>query len=92
MQEQEQSSILTKKSWEQLMKSPKNGIIIRENPLFGNSTPTSDLLKKESHLAVVSVIIVDVTTEAAMAEMKRKMNLLMKVVEERDHEIATLEE
>lgn len=29
-------------------------IIIRENPLFSNSTLTFDLLKKESHLEIVS--------------------------------------
>ncbi|KAA0053336.1 retrotransposon gag protein [Cucumis melo var. makuwa] len=36
MQEQEQSSVLKKKSWEQLIKSPKGKIIFRENPLFNN--------------------------------------------------------
>ncbi|TYK13545.1 retrotransposon gag protein [Cucumis melo var. makuwa] len=67
MQEQEQSSVLTKKSWEQLMESPKGRIIIKENPLFDNYTPASDLSDKESYLEVVSVIKADVTVEAAMA-------------------------
>ncbi|TYK02512.1 ty3-gypsy retrotransposon protein [Cucumis melo var. makuwa] len=37
-------------------------------------------------------MMIDVTVEVAMTEMKRKINLLMKVVEERDHEIAALRE
>ncbi|KAA0056633.1 retrotransposon gag protein [Cucumis melo var. makuwa] len=43
------------------MESPKGKIIIRENPLLDNSTPASDLSEKESHLEVVSVMMVDVT-------------------------------
>ncbi|KAA0039179.1 retrotransposon gag protein [Cucumis melo var. makuwa] len=52
--------------------------------------PTSNLLDKESHLEVVSAMMVDVTAEATMAEMERKINILMKTVEERDHEITDL--
>ncbi|KAA0032934.1 ty3-gypsy retrotransposon protein [Cucumis melo var. makuwa] len=37
-------------------------------------------------------MMTDVTVEAGMAEMERKINFLMKVVEERDHEIATLKD
>ena len=92
MQEQEQGFVLKKKSLEQLIESPKGGIIIRDNPLFNNSTPASNLSDKESHLEVVSVMMVDVTAEATMAEMERKINFLMKVVEERDHEIAALKD
>ncbi|KAA0063852.1 ty3-gypsy retrotransposon protein [Cucumis melo var. makuwa] len=90
MQEQEQGSVLKKKSLEQLIESPKGGIIIRDNPLFNNSTPASNLSDKESYFKVVSVIMVDVIVEATMAEMERKINFLMKVVEERDHEITSL--
>ena len=36
------------------------------------------------------IMMVNVTAEATMAKMERKINLLMKVVEERDHEIAAL--
>ncbi|KAA0038406.1 ty3-gypsy retrotransposon protein [Cucumis melo var. makuwa] len=92
MQEQEQGSVLKKKSLEQLIESSKGGIIIRENPLFNNSTPASNLLDKESHLEVVSVMMADMTTEATMVEIERKINFLMKVVEERDHEIAALKD
>ncbi|KAA0040809.1 ty3-gypsy retrotransposon protein [Cucumis melo var. makuwa] len=70
----------------------QSGIIIRDNPLFNNFTPASNLSDKESHLEVVSVMMVDVTAEATMAEMERKINFLMKVVEERDHEIAALKD
>ncbi|KAA0035838.1 ty3-gypsy retrotransposon protein [Cucumis melo var. makuwa] len=45
---------------------------------------------KESHLEVVSIMMVDVTAETAMAEMERKINFLMKIVEKQDHEIAAL--
>ena len=38
------------------------------------------------------VMMANVTVEGAMAEMERKINLLMKVVDERDHEIAALKE
>ncbi|KAA0045986.1 ty3-gypsy retrotransposon protein [Cucumis melo var. makuwa] len=37
-------------------------------------------------------MMIDVTAEATMAEMERKINFLMKVVEERDHEIAALKD
>ncbi|KAA0067537.1 ty3-gypsy retrotransposon protein [Cucumis melo var. makuwa] len=92
MQEQEQSAVLTKKSLEQLMESSKDMIIIRENSLFDNSTPTSDLLEKESHLEVVFVMMTNVMAEAAMVEMEGKINLLMKVVEEQDYKIVALKE
>ncbi|KAA0066222.1 retrotransposon gag protein [Cucumis melo var. makuwa] len=44
--------------------------------------PASNLSDKESHLEVVSVMMVDVTAEVAMVEMERKIHFLMKVVEE----------
>ncbi|KAA0063889.1 ty3-gypsy retrotransposon protein [Cucumis melo var. makuwa] len=47
---------------------------------------------KESHLEVVSVMMPDVTTEATMVEMERKINFLIKVVKERDHVIAFLKD
>ncbi|KAA0065727.1 ty3-gypsy retrotransposon protein [Cucumis melo var. makuwa] len=92
MHEQEQSSVLIKKNWEQLIESSKSGIIIRENHLFNNCKSASDLLEKESPLEVVSVTMADVIVEAAMAEIERKIKFLMKAVEERDHEIAALKD
>ncbi|KAA0037644.1 ty3-gypsy retrotransposon protein [Cucumis melo var. makuwa] len=63
-----------------------------KNLLFNNSTPASNLSNKESHLEVVSVMMANMTVEAAMAKMERKINFLMKVVEERDYEIAALKD
>ncbi|KAA0068179.1 retrotransposon gag protein [Cucumis melo var. makuwa] len=83
MQEQEQSSVLTKKSWEQLMESSKGGIILKENHLLNNFTSASDLFEKESHFEVLSVMMADVTVEAAMTEMKRKINFLMTTIKEK---------
>ena len=40
----------------------------------------------------MSIIMADMTIEPAMAEMERKVNFLMKVVEEGDHEITALKE
>ncbi|KAA0043365.1 ty3-gypsy retrotransposon protein [Cucumis melo var. makuwa] len=75
-----------------MMKSPKGEIIIRVKPSFDNSTSASDLSEKESLLEVVSVMMADVTVKAAMEEMERKINFLMKVVEERDLEIPALKD
>ncbi|KAA0039523.1 ty3-gypsy retrotransposon protein [Cucumis melo var. makuwa] len=60
------------------MESPKDGIIIKENPLYDNSDSAFNKSKKEAHPDVMA----DRTVKAAMAEMERKINLLMKVVEE----------
>ncbi|KAA0031629.1 ty3-gypsy retrotransposon protein [Cucumis melo var. makuwa] len=76
----------------QLMESPKGGIIIGENPLFEKSTPASNPSEQESHLEVVSVMMVDVIAKVAMTEMEMKINFLMKAVEERDREIAALKD
>ncbi|TYK21903.1 ty3-gypsy retrotransposon protein [Cucumis melo var. makuwa] len=45
-----------------------------------------------THPNVMSVMMADITAKAAMVEMERKINFLMKVVEERDHEITALRE
>ncbi|TYK11759.1 ty3-gypsy retrotransposon protein [Cucumis melo var. makuwa] len=74
------------------MESPKAGIILKESHLYDNSDFASSNLKKEAHPDVMSVIMADITVDAAMVEMERKVNFLMKVVEERDHEITALRE
>ncbi|TYK00095.1 retrotransposon gag protein [Cucumis melo var. makuwa] len=74
------------------MECLKGRIIIRENPLFEKSTHVSDPSEQESYLEVVFIMMADVTAEAAMAEMERKINFPMKTVEERDHEIAALKD
>ncbi|TYK05789.1 ty3-gypsy retrotransposon protein [Cucumis melo var. makuwa] len=48
--------------------------------------------KKEAHPDMMSVVMADITAEAAMTEMERKINFLMKAVEERDHEITACRE
>ncbi|TYK20937.1 ty3-gypsy retrotransposon protein [Cucumis melo var. makuwa] len=70
MQEQEQGFVLKKKSLEQLIESPKGGIIIRDNHLFNNSTPASNLSDKESHLEVVFVMMRDHEIAALKDQMK----------------------
>ncbi|TYK06217.1 ty3-gypsy retrotransposon protein [Cucumis melo var. makuwa] len=57
-------------------------IVIKENPLYDNSDSAFSKSKKEAQPEVMSVMMADITAEAAMAEMERKINLLMKVVEE----------
>ena len=67
----------------QLMESPKAEIVLKENPLYDNSNSASSKSKKEAHPDVMSVIMMaDITVEAAMVEMERKVNFLMKIVEE----------
>ncbi|TYK27815.1 retrotransposon gag protein [Cucumis melo var. makuwa] len=74
------------------MESSKDGIVLKENSLYDNSDSASRKSKKEAHPNVMSVMMADITVEAAMAEMKRKVNFLNKIVEERDHEIIALRE
>ena len=92
MQKKEQGSVIEENIRKRLTESSKGGIFIKEKLLFDNFTPTSDCSKKESHPNVIFVMMVDVTIEAVMAKMERKVDLLMKAVEERDHEIATLKD
>ena len=69
------------------MASSKARIVIKENLLYDNYNYASIKSKREAHLNVMYVMMVDVTFDVAMAYMERKINLIMKVVEERDHEI-----
>ncbi|TYJ98784.1 ty3-gypsy retrotransposon protein [Cucumis melo var. makuwa] len=81
-QEQDRGSNVALSILKQLMESSKAGIFIKENPLYDNSDSASSKLKKEAHLDVMSVMMAEITTEAVMAEMERKINFLMKAVEE----------
>ncbi|TYK28164.1 ty3-gypsy retrotransposon protein [Cucumis melo var. makuwa] len=92
IQEQDQGSNVAQSILKQLMESLKAGIVIKENPLYDNSDSASSKSKKEAHPDVMSIMMADITVEAAMAEMERKINFLMKVVEERNHEITALRE
>lgn len=92
IQGQDQGSAIAQSILKQLMESPKAGIVIKENPLYNDYDSASSRSLKEAHPDVMSVMMADVAVETAMAEMERKINLLMKVVDERDHEIAALKE
>ena len=74
------------------MESPKPWIFIKENPLYDNFDSASSKPKREAHPNVMFVMMVDATVETAMTEIERKINLLMKVVTERNHEIVALRE
>ncbi|KAA0062606.1 ty3-gypsy retrotransposon protein [Cucumis melo var. makuwa] len=74
------------------MESSKIGIFIKKNLLYDNSDFISSRSKKESPPDVMSFTMANITVEAARTAMERKINLLMKVVDERDHEIAALRE
>ncbi|KAA0032527.1 ty3-gypsy retrotransposon protein [Cucumis melo var. makuwa] len=91
-QEQDQGSTIAQIILNQLMESLKAGIVIKKNPLYDNSDSASSKSKKEAHPGMMSDIMADITAEAVMVEMERKINLLIKVVEERVHEITTLRE
>ncbi|KAA0042101.1 ty3-gypsy retrotransposon protein [Cucumis melo var. makuwa] len=64
------------------MESPKARIVLKENPLYNNSDSASSKSKKEAHPDVMSVMMANIKAEAAMVKMERKVNFLMKVVEE----------
>ncbi|TYK14244.1 retrotransposon gag protein [Cucumis melo var. makuwa] len=74
------------------MESPTARIVVKENSLYDNSDSVSSNSKKEAHPDVKSIMMANITVEAAMAKMERKINLLMKVVEERGQEITSLRE
>ncbi|KAA0047638.1 retrotransposon protein putative ty3-gypsy sub-class [Cucumis melo var. makuwa] len=72
------------------MESSKARIVPKENSLYDNFDSTFSKSKKEAHPDMMSVMMADITAKAVMTEMERKINFLMKVVEERDHEIIAL--
>ncbi|KAA0055423.1 ty3-gypsy retrotransposon protein [Cucumis melo var. makuwa] len=53
---------------------------------------TQNKSKKKAHLEVMSILMAKIMAEATMVEMERKINHLIKVVEEQDHEVTTLRE
>ena len=70
----------------------KVGVVIKENPTLDKHTSTSEQPSEEaSQPNVTSVMMADVgTSEERMTELEKKVNMLLKVVEERDYEIASL--
>ncbi|KAA0054550.1 ty3-gypsy retrotransposon protein [Cucumis melo var. makuwa] len=71
-------------------------VVLKESPkrksFYDNSDSASSKSKKEAHPDVMSIMMADITIKTAMTAMERKIDLLMKVVEERDHEITVLRE
>ncbi|TYK08843.1 retrotransposon gag protein [Cucumis melo var. makuwa] len=55
------------------MESLKAGIVIKENLLYDNSDSASSKSMKEAHPDVMSVMMADITAEAAMTKMERKI-------------------
>ncbi|KAA0039052.1 ty3-gypsy retrotransposon protein [Cucumis melo var. makuwa] len=81
-----------KNIWEQFSKPPKGGIVIKENPVIDEHNSSSERSNEETpHPNIMSVIATDVdTSDNRMTELEKKINMLMKAVEERDYEIASL--
>ncbi|KAA0025354.1 ty3-gypsy retrotransposon protein [Cucumis melo var. makuwa] len=83
---------VAKNIWEQISKPPKCGIVIKENPAIDEHNSLSERSNEEVQQPnIMSVMVTDVdTSEDRMAELEKKVNVLMKEVEERDFEIALL--
>ncbi|KAA0052315.1 ty3-gypsy retrotransposon protein [Cucumis melo var. makuwa] len=83
---------VAKNIWEQISKPPKGGIIIKENPAIDKHNSLSEHSNEEAPQPnIMSVMVTDVdTSEARMVELEKKVNMLMKAVEERDFKIASL--
>ncbi|TYK13602.1 ty3-gypsy retrotransposon protein [Cucumis melo var. makuwa] len=83
---------VTKNIWEQLLKPPKGGIVIKENPMIDKHNLSSKHSSEEMlHPNIMSVMMIDVdTSEDRMIELEKKINMLIKAVEARNYEIASL--
>ncbi|KAA0050397.1 ty3-gypsy retrotransposon protein [Cucumis melo var. makuwa] len=83
---------VAKNIWEQISKPPKGGIVIKENSAIDEHNSLSDRSnEKVPHPNIMPVMVTDVdTSEDRMAELEKKVNMLMKAVEERDFNIASL--
>ncbi|KAA0066971.1 ty3-gypsy retrotransposon protein [Cucumis melo var. makuwa] len=83
---------VAKNIWEQISKPPKGGIVIKDNPTIDKHNSLSERSKEEApQLNIMSVMVTDVdTNEDRMAKLEKKVNMLMKAVEEMDFEIASL--
>ena len=86
------SSEVAKNNWEQLSKPPKCGIIIKENVVINEQISSCKRSNEEMpHPNIMLVMVTGVgTSEDRMTELEKKINMLMKAVEEKDNEIASL--
>ncbi|KAA0061208.1 ty3-gypsy retrotransposon protein [Cucumis melo var. makuwa] len=83
---------VAKNIWEQISKPPKGGIVIKENPAIDEHNSLSEHSNEEAPQPnIMSVMVTDVdTSKDIMVELETKVNMLMKAVEERNFEIASL--
>ncbi|TYJ95930.1 ty3-gypsy retrotransposon protein [Cucumis melo var. makuwa] len=77
---------------EQFSKPPKSGIVIKENFVIDGHNLSSEHSSEEMpYPNIMSIMVTDVSrSENKIAELEKKINMLMKVVKERDYEIAYL--
>ncbi|TYK25824.1 ty3-gypsy retrotransposon protein [Cucumis melo var. makuwa] len=75
-----------------MSKPPKDGIVIKENPMIDEHNSSSEhSSEKMPHPNIILVMVTDVdTSDDRMAELEKKINMLIKAVKERDYEIASL--
>ncbi|KAA0047487.1 ty3-gypsy retrotransposon protein [Cucumis melo var. makuwa] len=83
---------VAKNIWEQLPKPLKGEIIFKENLVIDEHNSSLKHSNEEMpHPSIMSVMVTDVdTSEDRMAKLEKKINMLMKDIEERDYEIASL--
>ena len=83
---------VAKDIWEQMSKPPKGGIVTKKNLVIGEHNSSSKRSNKEMHHPnIMSAMVTDVdTSEDKIEELEKKINMLMKAVEERDNEITSL--
>ncbi|KAA0056609.1 ty3-gypsy retrotransposon protein [Cucumis melo var. makuwa] len=83
---------VAKNACEQLSKPPKSGIIFKENLLINQHNSSSEHSSEEmSYPNIMSVMVAGVdTSEDKMSELEKKINMLMKAIEVKDYEIASL--
>ncbi|KAA0066364.1 ty3-gypsy retrotransposon protein [Cucumis melo var. makuwa] len=83
---------VAKNVWEQLSRQLQGEIVIKENPAIDKHNLSFEHLTEETpHPNIMSAMVTDVdTSKDRMIELKKKINMLMKVVAERDYGIASL--
>ncbi|KAA0054002.1 ty3-gypsy retrotransposon protein [Cucumis melo var. makuwa] len=83
---------VAKNIWKQFSKPPKGEILIKENSVIDKHNSSFEHLSEEiPHPNITFVMVTDVdTSEDRMTELEKKINMLMKAVQERNYEIASL--
>ena len=83
---------VAKNIWKQISKPPKGRIIIKENPVTDKYNSSSERSNDEvPHPNIMSVMVTSVdTSEDMIVELEKKVNMLMKAIEERDFEITLM--